>query len=63
VAAIGETTAAALREAGLPAGAVARKPEAEALAEALAEAMAQAPARSADPAEGLLPGAPGSEGR
>jgi uroporphyrinogen III methyltransferase/synthase len=52
VAAIGATTAAALREAGLPARVVAERPGAAALAEALAEAMpAQGPARSADPAK------------
>jgi uroporphyrinogen III methyltransferase/synthase len=54
VAAVGETTAAALREAGLPAQVVARSPDARALAEALAAHVA---GRSADPAEGR-PGAP-----
>ena len=58
VAAVGDTTAAALREAGLPAGVMAERPDARALAEALGRALAaHGAARSADPTEGP-PGAP-----
>jgi uroporphyrinogen III methyltransferase/synthase len=46
VAAIGETTAAALREAGLPPQVVPERPEAEALAAALASRFAADPRRS-----------------